>query len=55
MEHTVKDYLEHLPTEKLKMFLRQHAAGILKEDYSYMIPMIQAELLRRETRNQDGN
>ena len=44
MEHTVKAYLERLPTERLEQFLQQYARGELKEDFSYIIPYLQAEL-----------
>ena len=50
MEHTVWGYLKRASTEKLKGFLRQHAAGELTEDFSYIIPYVQAELHRRHGR-----
>ena len=54
MEHTVKRYLERISREKLAVFLDQYARGALKEDFSYIIPCVWAELKRREEREQDG-
>ena len=55
MQHTVMAYISRLSTEKLETFLQQYATGELKEDYTYIIPYLQAELSHRQTRTQSEN
>ena len=53
MEHTVNAYLERLPTDRLEQFLQQYAYEEGKEDFSYIIPYMQAELDRRKVKPAD--
>ena len=53
MEHTVTAYISRLSTEKLETFLQQYATGELKEDYTYIIPYLQAELASRQALKKD--
>ena len=54
MDHSVQAYVKRLPTERLKVFIQQYDAGLLEEDFSNAIPMLRAELRRRETENSGG-
>ena len=52
MDHSVKEYIERLSTEKLEHFIEQYYADELPEDYSYIIPYMHYVLDRRKADSQ---
>ena len=52
MDHSLQAYIERLPTERLKEFLKQYYDGEFTEDFTYIIPYIEYVVDRRKANMQ---
>ena len=48
MLYSMQEYLKREKTEKLTAFVKDYYAGLLKEDFSHIIPLVEEELRLRK-------